>query len=371
VSSKSIPNRIATFTGGTTQGVTQDPGSDDHFPQLQINTIFQELDKAGVSWKIYYLAINAQCDPTSPTCKPSPGTNAMPATTFSDLGYSYNFLNAAMPCGGKTQPSTVVGDTTNSFCIDPTHIAPLKDKTYGYLADLNNGTLPSFVFIESGSGFDDEHPGYQQSVLDGQTEVATIINELMASTSWKDSVFFFAYDEGGGPYDHVPPVPTHTNDWTTNKDVPNYPSDISTIAVNADSYKPCSPTTPPNTPPPYCDLKPNAPGTNPNDDPAVNGFAAQLGFRVPNFVVSPFARKHYVSHVPMDHTAIIKFVENRFIDNDTTGNGNGPTHLTARDAAQPNLLDFFDFSSTGPWATPPTPPTPVAPPGNCDPVTFH
>ncbi len=26
VSSKSIPNRIATFTGGSTQGMTQDPG---------------------------------------------------------------------------------------------------------------------------------------------------------------------------------------------------------------------------------------------------------------------------------------------------------------------------------------------------------
>ena len=58
VSSKSIPNRIATFTGGTTQGVTQDPGSDDHFPQLNITTIFKELDQAGVSWKIYYTVTN-------------------------------------------------------------------------------------------------------------------------------------------------------------------------------------------------------------------------------------------------------------------------------------------------------------------------
>ena len=49
----------------------------------------------------------------------------------------------------------------------------------------------------------------------------------------------------------------------------------------------------------------------------------------------PSRRRHYVSHVPMDHTAIIKFVENRFIG--------GSAHLTARDAAQPNLLDFFDF----------------------------
>jgi hypothetical protein len=52
----------------------------------------------------------------------------------------------------------------------------------------------------------------------------------------------------------------------------------------------------------------------------------------------------------MDHTAIIKFVESRFI--------NGTTNLTKRDAAQPNLLEFFDFSNI-PWSTPPTPPNPV------------
>jgi phospholipase C len=67
-------------------------------------------------------------------------------------------------------------------------------------------------------------------------------------------------------------------------------------------------------------------------------------------IVSPFIRKHYVSHTPMDHTAIIKFVENRFI--------NGTTNLTQRDAVQPNLLEFFDFNNI-PWSTPPSPPAPV------------
>jgi hypothetical protein len=50
-------------------------------------------------------------------------------------------------------------------------------------------------------------------------------------------------------------------------------------------------------------------------------------------------------------------VENRFISSTAA--------LTARDAAQPNLLDFFDFTNI-PWATPPTPPTPTAAPGNCN-----
>ena len=201
VSSKSIPNRIATFTGGTTQGITQDPGVTIKLPQLQIKTIFQELDAAKVSWKIYYISVNGQCDPRR---LPAVRSERHACDDLLGPGVLLSILNAAKPCAGNLQPSTVVGDTTNSFCIDPTHIAPLSDPTYGYFADLKNGTLPSFAFIESGSGVDDEHPGYQQSVLAGQSKVASIVNALMQSTSWKDSVFFFGYDEGGGPYEHVP-----------------------------------------------------------------------------------------------------------------------------------------------------------------------
>jgi phospholipase C len=165
----------------------------------------------------------------------------------------------------------------------------------------------------------------------------------MASPEWRNSVFFLSYDEGGGPYDHVPPVPRHSND-KTDASLGTIP-DISTIAVNADSYNPCVSAT--GKPTLHCDLGASAPGAHTGDAAAVNGFAAQLGFRLPNMVISPFTRRHYVSHVPMDHTAIIKFVENRFIG--------GSAHLTARDAAQPNLLDFFDFNNV-PWATQPSPP---------------
>jgi len=118
--------------------------------------------------------------------------------------------------------------------------------------------------------------------------------------------------------------------------------------VNADTYDPCLPTG--GTPTLHCDLLSNYPGANASDAPAVDGFAAQLGFRLPNIIISPYTKKHYVSHTPMDHTAVIKFVESRFISSST--------HLTPRDAAQPNLLEFFDFT-TAQWATPPTPPTPV------------
>jgi phospholipase C len=340
LSSKSIDNRIATFTGGTTQGLVFDPNNEDHQPQLAIPTIFQELDQAGVSWKIYYTVNQGNCLIGAP-CTGSP----YPATDFSALAYSYNYLYGnptGATCTGTTKPSSVVGDSTNSFCIDPNHITPLST----YFTDLTNNTLPSFAFIESGSGNNDEHPGSGQSILSGQAQVAHITNSLMTSSAWKSSVFFLSYDEGGGPFDHVPPVPGHSNQ-NTNASLGAIP-DISSIAVNADSYYPCVPSG--GTPTLHCDLKANSPGATSTDAAAKLGFAAQLGFRVPNMIISPFTRKHYVSHTPMDHTAIIKFVENRFI---------GPSaHLTARDAVQPNLLEFFDFTNI-PWATPPTPPAPV------------
>ncbi|HEX6803087.1 MAG TPA: alkaline phosphatase family protein [Terriglobales bacterium] len=359
MSSKSIPNRVATFTGGTTQGLTNDPSSDDHLQQLTMNNIFQELDSKKVSWKLYYTVNNGLCiDPTD--CNKS-GSALFPATSFSYLTYSYQYVNGQKPCTGKTVPSSAVGDPTNSFCIDPNHIAPISQ----YFTDLTNGTLPSFAFIEAGYGNNDEHPGSGQSVLAGQAQVAKIVNALMGSSSWKDSVFFLSYDEGGGPYDHVPPVPGHTNDFTTKTAAANYPVDVSTISVDADQYKPCVPPPDANgnpTPTFHCDLKAGQPGSNSNDAAAVSGFAAQEGFRVPNMVVSPFVKKHYVSHVPMDHTAIIKFVENRFI---------GPSaSLTPHDAAEPDLLDFFDFNNT-PWATPPTPPAPAAVGSSCQPAAFH
>ena len=341
LASKSTPNRVATYSGGTTQGLVLDPGYDDHLGGVEAAPIFEELDQANVSWKVYYTQTAGSCIPGD-DC--GSGSANEPAT---DLGYLYydvrylykNPTKAA--CTGTTQPSSVVGDATNSFCIDPNHIAPLST----YYTDVANGTLASFTFIESGS-MNDEHPGSGQSVLYGQTEVAKIVNAFMASPSWNDSVFFFSYDEGGGPYDHVPPVPGHSNDFTDASLGPI--PDISTISVNPDSYFPCPP--PNGVATQHCDLKPNYPGTHPGDAATVNGFAAQLGFRLPNIVISPFTRRHYVSHIPMDHTAVIKFVENRFI---------GPSaHLTARDAVQPDLLDFFDFTNV-PWSTPPTPPNPV------------
>lgn len=306
VSSKSTPNRIATVSGGTTQGYVMDPGVDDHAGQLGAETIFQLLDQHGISWKIYY------------SKKDSSG---VPETTLTYFSYSSKYIHR---------------DSAGNLVIDGTHIAPMSQ----YFTDVQNNTLPAFSYIEANYGITDEHPGSGNSILKGQAAVANIINALMYSPSWSDSVFFLSYDEAGGEYEHVPPVPGQTNKFTSSA-LSGLEGDISSIAVNADGFNPCVPTTP-GVYTNHCDLRPNMPGTHSGDAPAVQGFAAQLGFRVPNMIISPFARRHYVGHTAMDHTAVIHFLEERF----------GLPALTRRDAAQPNLLDFFDFSGK-PWATPP------------------
>ena len=80
ISSKSKPNRIATFTGGTTLGLVFDPGLDDHLQQLQTSSIFQQLDQQKVGWKIYYTVTQGSC--TDPTDCPGNAAAQYPATNF-------------------------------------------------------------------------------------------------------------------------------------------------------------------------------------------------------------------------------------------------------------------------------------------------
>ncbi len=166
-----------------------------------------------------------------------------------------------------------------------------------YFSDVKNGNLPSVSFIQNASG-SDEHPTV--SVQKGAKFASTFINALMNGPNWKDSVFFLTYDEAGGIYDHVPP-----------------PS-----APHPDGIAPI-------------DLGPN--DTQGNFD--------RYGFRVPLLVISPFTKPGYVSHNVADLTAILKFIEVRY----------GLPNLTARDAAQPDMTEFFDFTNA-PNMNPPSPP---------------
>ena len=151
-----------------------------------------------------------------------------------------------------------------------------------YFTDVQNGTLPSVAYIDPGFTIGaDEHPGKGNNIQTGAAFLTSLIKALIQSQSWKDSVFIMVFDEAGGLYDHVP-SPT------------NVPS--------------------PDGIPPQDLFTGNPP------DP--NGNFTRYGFRIPNLIVSPFTRKHFVSHTVTDSTAILKFIETRF----------GLQPLTNRDA---------------------------------------
>jgi len=109
----------------------------------------------------------------------------------------------------------------------------------------------------------------------------------MESPNWERTALFITYDEHGGYYDHVPPP----------------------AAVLPD-----------DTPPML----------GPNDLP---GAYNRYGFRVPLLVISPWAKRGYVSSVVQDHTSILRFVERKW----------NLGAMTRRDANARDMTDYFDF----------------------------
>jgi phospholipase C len=61
-----------------------------------------------------------------------------------------------------------------------------------------------------------------------------------------------------------------------------------------------------------------------------------LGFRVPLIVVSPYARRGYVSHTQHEFGSLLHFTEVLF----------GLPSLGTRDRLSDNLLDCFDFQQS-------------------------
>lgn len=58
-----------------------------------------------------------------------------------------------------------------------------------------------------------------------------------------------------------------------------------------------------------------------------------LGIRVPMLVISPYAKRGYVSHIQMDHVSILRFIQWNW----------KLSSLNARNGASNNLLDLFSF----------------------------
>jgi phospholipase C len=131
----------------------------------------------------------------------------------------------------------------------------------------------------------------------GGAMVEGLLRALFASPAWKDTAVFITYDENGGMADHVPPAPACAPDELTPHD---------------------------------------------KNGTTLSGAFDRTGFRVPFIVVSPYAKKHFVSHTVHEHSAITRFIEARF----------GLPALTARDANAAPPMEMFDFKNP-PFMTPP------------------
>jgi phospholipase C len=130
---------------------------------------------------------------------------------------------------------------------------------------IDTGSLPSFAYVKFRTS-ENEHPGYGY-VSDGESNVAEIVDRIAGSKSSGDTLVLLTWDEGGGFYDHVPPpqsVEVFPPGWTNE-----------------------------GQPVPY-------------------------GTRVPLLAIGPFAKAHHKSHVLMEHSSIVKFLEWNFL---------GPRHV--------------------------------------------
>ncbi len=260
-----VPNRMYLFSG-TSHGHAFAPGNPDD-PAWARPTIFKLLTDRGISWRYYYQ------------------DNSVFLVQWADWN-------------------------------DPrirNNVRNIREY-YDYLASPNaDKLLPQVIFIERATYTAlDEHP--VNNVQTGSAVVANILNALFSSAAWPDSAFILTYDEGGGLYDHVPPILV----------------------------------TPPDNLTEPTDLQPGDP----------NGLFNVTGFRVPVVVVSPWSKPQTVIHLQTDYTSILKLIEKRF---------NLPP-LTQRDATTQDMADpqngFFDFSSPHLLQVPPLPTQPTD--GSCN-----
>jgi len=149
-----------------------------------------------------------------------------------------------------------------------------------FLSDCESGDLPHVAFVDprflgipDGTSADD-HP--HADIRAGQFFLDQTYRAITASPAWAQTVLVVNYDEWGGFFEHVPPA-----------EAP--------------------------------DVKPEY----------------QLrGFRVPGLLISPFARRGFVSHELFDHTSILKMIEWRW----------NLAPLSVRDQAANNLAEALDFS---------------------------
>jgi phospholipase C len=159
---QTFPNRMYLMAGSSFGHIRNDnfPPTPGEFPQ---KTVFDEMDAAGVSWKVYY----------------SQSLGGFP------LAYALLFAHQR--------------ESADFF-----KVRPITE----YFTDAAAGTLPQVAFIDQillgpNNVENDEHPPANVQV--GERFVKQVTDALFASPEWSSSALFLTYDEHGGFFDHMAP----------------------------------------------------------------------------------------------------------------------------------------------------------------------
>ncbi|MEV0977527.1 phosphocholine-specific phospholipase C [Streptomyces sp. NPDC049915] len=255
----------------------------------------ERLEKAGVSWKIYQdvgdgLDANGSWGWISDAYRGNYGDNSL---------LYFNQYRGAAP-----------GDPL----YDKARTGTDYRKGEGYFdrlkADVAAGKLPQVSWIVAPEAFT-EHPNWPANY--GAWYVAQVLDALTSNPEvWAKTALFITYDENDGFFDHlIPPFPPGSA-----------AQGKSTVDASLDVFK--------------------------GDASHVAG-PYGLGQRVPMLVVSPWSKGGYVCSETLDHTSIIRFIENRFGVRE-------PNISPWRRAVCGDLTSAFDFSrpDTRPVALPDT-----------------
>jgi phospholipase C len=148
-----------------------------------------------------------------------------------------------------------------------------------FSTDLAAGELPDVSFVKA-IGYKSEHAGYLDTISAGVTFVTELVDQVLASPYADDTLILLTYDESGGFFDHVAPPP----------------------------------------------------------DSPVDGKA--YGPRVPTLAIGRFARANTISHVTMEHSSIVRFIEWNWLQKKTG-------QLGTRDAVVHNIGSLLDPAQTG------------------------
>jgi phospholipase C len=260
---------------------------------------------------------NAVANGCTTNSSPQPGVSFPGRTTIADLliagGFSFGvyadgYADAYMAYPGCPSPGgTCREQFLTSACVyDPSDVPfqyyPQFTDDLAYMHDLTSlftdvsaGTLPDFAYVKYRTT-GNEHPEWSY-VTDGEQNVDAVVQAILGSPKYQsNTLILLTWDEGGGFFDHVSPPPS----------IENYPADAGARA---------------GQPIPY-------------------------GTRVPMLALGAFAQQGAISHVQLEHSSVVRFLEWNFLGPDAQGAIHA-TDPSARDNAVNNLGSLLDSAAVG------------------------